>query len=351
MIYEEIFTETKHLRLIELDGIIEKTFKIINDTEEIQELKDIFNNENYKINRNIYPFKPFYEYMHNTIGIMEEWQCFCYKEDEEYEESEDYLLCNYIIDRRTKGLDTKKDIGRNDFCYCGSGKKYKKCCVNKDNNKYLIELGVIDAAVSKAQWFLKREQIEKANKLFRFAWFYAQKICKESNIKTIDEYDKIYEWYDSLTNWIQDYEEILELSDEETKLYERMQLYDIAETIFDLNQDSELYWKEQFIRGRANIQFKLRDEEKAKNTIESYLEQKPNWVWGYIEMADWYIDKSDEKNYDLEKAKNILIRCEQIENMEDMNAVYERLEDIYAELGDKEMAQKYNEKYYKYIHG
>ncbi|EIQ7094695.1 SEC-C domain-containing protein, partial [Enterococcus faecalis] len=24
----------------------------------------------------------------------------------------------------------KKKIGRNDPCYCGSGKKYKKCCLN-----------------------------------------------------------------------------------------------------------------------------------------------------------------------------------------------------------------------------
>lgn len=25
-------------------------------------------------------------------------------------------------------------IGRNEPCYCGSGKKYKKCCLNKENN-------------------------------------------------------------------------------------------------------------------------------------------------------------------------------------------------------------------------
>ncbi|MDA3970729.1 MAG: SEC-C metal-binding domain-containing protein [Desulfobulbaceae bacterium] len=25
----------------------------------------------------------------------------------------------------------KHDIGRNDPCYCGSGKKFKKCCANK----------------------------------------------------------------------------------------------------------------------------------------------------------------------------------------------------------------------------
>ena len=25
----------------------------------------------------------------------------------------------------------EKKIGRNDLCSCGSGKKYKKCCINK----------------------------------------------------------------------------------------------------------------------------------------------------------------------------------------------------------------------------
>ncbi|MFC4711151.1 SEC-C metal-binding domain-containing protein [Enterococcus eurekensis] len=28
--------------------------------------------------------------------------------------------------------DTRKEIGRNDPCYCGSGKKYKKCCLGKN---------------------------------------------------------------------------------------------------------------------------------------------------------------------------------------------------------------------------
>jgi preprotein translocase subunit SecA len=28
----------------------------------------------------------------------------------------------------------KKKIGRNDPCPCGSGKKYKKCCLGKDEN-------------------------------------------------------------------------------------------------------------------------------------------------------------------------------------------------------------------------
>ena len=32
-----------------------------------------------------------------------------------------------------KQLKGKKKIGRNDPCPCGSGKKYKKCCLRKDS--------------------------------------------------------------------------------------------------------------------------------------------------------------------------------------------------------------------------
>ncbi|MCY7731099.1 SEC-C domain-containing protein [Aerococcus urinaeequi] len=29
-------------------------------------------------------------------------------------------------------MKTRRKIGRNDPCPCGSGKKYKKCCLGKD---------------------------------------------------------------------------------------------------------------------------------------------------------------------------------------------------------------------------
>jgi len=40
--------------------------------------------------------------------------------------------------RRIRGkfvkVRTEPKIGRNEPCPCGSGKKYKKCCINKDRN-------------------------------------------------------------------------------------------------------------------------------------------------------------------------------------------------------------------------
>ena len=110
-----------------------------------------------------------------------------------------------------------------------------------------------------------------------------------------------------------------------------------------------MYWKERAIREKANTEFRRGNEAKATEIIEEYLKERSDWVWGYIEMSDWYDEDIDSKYYNLEKAKKILLRAEQIKNMEDINVVYERLEDIYDKLGNKEKSKEYDEKWQKYV--
>ena len=139
-LYEEIIDEVCYLKLTELAEDIDKVMYLIENEEEREDLKNILKDDS-KINKNIYPFKPLYEYIYDTVGIMEEWQCFRYIEDKEFENSDDYKVCQYIIQKREDNyIDVKMDIGRNDLCYCGSGKKYKKCCINKNNNDNLEKL-------------------------------------------------------------------------------------------------------------------------------------------------------------------------------------------------------------------
>ncbi len=114
-LYEEIIDEVCHLKLTELTEDIDKVMYIIENKEEREDLKNILK-DNSKINRNIYPFKPFYEYIYDTVEIMEEWQCFRYIEDEEFENSDDYKVCQYITKKRVDNyVDVKMDIGRNDL--------------------------------------------------------------------------------------------------------------------------------------------------------------------------------------------------------------------------------------------
>lgn len=340
-LYEEIIEEVCQLKLTELAEDIDKVMYIIENKEEREDLKNILKDDS-KINRNIYPFKPFYEYIYDTIGIMEEWQCFRYIEDEEFENSDDYKVCQYIINNRNNNVDDYIiDLGRNDLCYCGSGKKYKKCCMNKSIDDELDNLKLIDEMICKAEWYLKRDETKKGYYLLRLAWFSVQDICRKKNVKTISEYDKRYEGYDSLLNWIQTYEDVLAESDEEDKLYERLELWNTIEDIFDLDNENELYWRERAIREKANTEFRLGNEEKATKIIEDYLNVKPEWTWGYIEMADWYLDRRDNKHYNLEKAKEILLRAEHIEGIEEVDAVLERLWDIYKKLNDKDNIKIY----------
>lgn len=90
------------------------------------------------------------------------------------------------------------------FCYCGSGKKYKKCCINKKSDLLRKQLNSIDEHVCKAAWLYNMGKSKKASRLYRIAWFDVQEICKAYSINSIDEYDDTYKGYDCLLNWIQD---------------------------------------------------------------------------------------------------------------------------------------------------
>lgn len=45
---------------------------------------------------------------------------------------------------------------RNEPCYCGSGRKYKNCCLEKNDSKLTSKLGIIGlvVAITLGLWFL-----------------------------------------------------------------------------------------------------------------------------------------------------------------------------------------------------
>ena len=60
------------------------------------------------------------------------------------------------------------------------------------------------------------------------------------------------------------------MSNEESELYERLKLWNTIEELFDLNDETQLYWKQRVIRGKANTEFRLGNKEKATEIIENY---------------------------------------------------------------------------------
>ena len=62
-----------------------------------------------------------YSLIEDTVRELEHWACFNISKKNQYQNS------SY----QNPNVRTGKKIGRNNPCPCGSGKKYKKCCLNK----------------------------------------------------------------------------------------------------------------------------------------------------------------------------------------------------------------------------
>ncbi len=67
-------------------------------------------------------------------------------------------------------------LGRNELCPCGSGKKYKKCCLNKDTSVEISSRKVVSSQKQYSELYTKiyeysrqdkfKEELEKAKEMF-----------------------------------------------------------------------------------------------------------------------------------------------------------------------------------------
>ncbi len=72
-----------------------------------------------------------YSLVDDTIGDLENWACFKRTEKEKRRRNNDTKASNIQHNSFTPHVRESRKIGRNEPCPCGSGKKYKKCCLNK----------------------------------------------------------------------------------------------------------------------------------------------------------------------------------------------------------------------------
>lgn len=188
-------------------------------------------------------------YIDDAIKEMDWWACFEQSNEKKKEEKYNLKKLYKEIDLLKKiqsDTDKKIKIGRNDNCPCGSGKKYKKCCMNKaeqditifdDKEKWLRDYPVepkvkevgrvylsdnfdnesieIDKLVYLALHhrpipiYVKRDEIKedqiKINYLIQASKLFIYK-CEKENITSFDEYDNKYKihyysqlWHEELS--------------------------------------------------------------------------------------------------------------------------------------------------------
>jgi len=194
-------------------------------------------------------------YIDDAISEMEWWACFKSKRNSMSEHDEDNLTD--IFDEMQKGIEQEKmleqkmkKVGRNDPCPCGSGKKYKKCCIDTQQNNISVtrledrydllkmypkdsvlfeqmydkEAVAIDVLVYKALhhraipiWEKRdreNERIGKINYLNEALTLFLDK-CKREQIASFSVYDEQFMVHYRSDEWVSALVELVENSDSE----------------------------------------------------------------------------------------------------------------------------------------
>lgn len=113
----------------------------------------------------------------------------------------------YKMERNEKSniIKPRPKLGRNDLCYCGSGKKYKNCCMKKDQEKERIENLLAQYETVSDKYFTAKEYIKLSGyPITKFDFFLLEilnmtgsilyKYNKTSNDKTEEIIKNLYRY-------------------------------------------------------------------------------------------------------------------------------------------------------------
>ncbi len=201
-----------------------------------------------------------FDVIDNVEDNMSWWYCFKKNKNDRVVDKEKFkkALKNFVQNDLENHIVDYSDVGRNDPCPCGSGKKFKKCCLNnaekklpyqkyideslsnypkKNNNKdeldfytiYDAERIAVDKLIYSAlkekniPLFIKRdklkehkEDLENLDKAYQLI----KELVQKRNIKTIDEYDNKVSIHFSLYSFFKYYTDlIIEKISNENKYY------------------------------------------------------------------------------------------------------------------------------------
>lgn len=232
-------------------------------------------------------------------------------------------------------------IGRNELCPCGSGKKYKKCCINKNpleffnttvsntslgivnyHNNYLHTVEVKNPTLNakllniydKYDSLSPKERITDYMEIMSYILDYAQK-NKIREIKKIDECNLVS---DFLINIIGNFEiEITNIKEKEYNLEVLINYLDKLTSTINLDKGT----LENQIRCKVNLLFKLKKVEEGEKLMSDYLNDNPTATYCYVELIDDFYNIGN-----LDKVKYYYDLALSKKNLPDIEVIEERID-------------------------
>ena len=314
-------------------------------------IDDIFNYNN--------KFKDIIEPFEDIVKEMSLWHCFENDKNKDNNVDIDKMINSYkdkVKQEINNSINKYNKVGRNDLCPCGSGRKYKKCCLNKVENKienrlpyqnyideslneypkettnkdevnfyeyYNKEYIEVDKLLYKAikhksiPMFIKRD-ISRENTInyncLNKAYDLIKEIISKNNFKTIEEYDENVSIHYSLIDFFDKYSGlIIDRINIDKSLYldKLEELINYFYDKFNINNKKELVFLD-----RLSALYKLSNryeeginfyEEKLKTSIYNRQDIYEYLFYEYQEYYD-YDDAIKRMEDMINKEKNIVLK-------------------------------------------
>lgn len=319
-----------------------------------QFIDDIYGKIDYHSDKNM---------IEDTIKCLSWWACF---NQEDNDKNIDFAqkMQEFIKDemkREQQAITKTKEIGRNDLCYCGSGKKYKKCCMNKkeisittpadlyiekslknypkeelmkfyDKESIKIDEKLYQVLKHKAipLWVDRnyREEARRNTKNMKEALELIKEKCQKENINTIQEFDRKIAIHYTLNEIVNKYFDIIDTNRNEIFEKQQEQKVDFLFHIFqiiDVDKENKIQYIDKI--------------------IDSYLEDDY-----YIDDAEKIIYRFKEQCPDIKQYLNIELSKVYLQSGCRIEKTLEPIEECIQEFGiNEELDIRKIEIYYEYI--
>lgn len=197
-------------------------------------------------------------------------------------------------------------IGRNDPCPCGSGRKYKKCCLNKPKSDSLPvkKRDELDVLMEKGMSLLQRNKTAKACDVWLELWTYLKRRFKPE-FRDVEEAETIFSGCEFISNYCQDLEiELGNAGVSDPVYYQKRIAY--CDEFCSIFPESDELLMHNMKRAIAESNFALGNIDESDNCFKELIELYPRNIWGYIGWGDMYLwsMKNDIKP-DYERAEQI----------------------------------------------
>ena len=336
-IWDETITIAEYLRLTEALPLIEEAYQHgwanpgVQSFESVEDgMAQLLTEEKLKDRREkVEDFKTEREISY----FARNWS----EEDEFSREDSADLLQEPQAARRQLPLPAGGKVGRNEPCPCGSGKKYKKCCIDQKVDPEVLgtlssaaPLNLADEWIAAGYYYLKENWRYKALTCWWHGWQEAEKILPATiQDPDTEECNNFFSSCDFFSNWLVDYLTLLEENLERDPVAVQNGLLFCQEAVARF-PDMSCSLTNSFVEITSYLLLALGKAEQAFALLERLIEQYPKAAQGYVVLAATLSMDAQRFNLrpDFDRAQQLLLQAKKnATDCEDWD-VDVRLEDL-----------------------